>query len=110
LVVGRQFLLVVGSPAGLGLDLLLKARGWNRQEAPFFRVLRSAAPTKGGSGVKSLVSILTLGILFAFSAPAFAGKTYTTEATCEKAHMKWDANSKTCSTRSYAYHPKRYSY
>jgi len=60
--------------------------------------------------VKSLVSILTLGILFAFSAPAFAGKTYTTGATCEKAHMKWDANSKTCSTRSYAYHPKRYSY
>ena len=57
--------------------------------------------------MKSLVSILTLGFLFAFCAPAFAGKTYTTEATCEKAHMKWDANSKTCSTRSYAYHPKR---
>jgi hypothetical protein len=60
--------------------------------------------------VKSLVSILTLGFLFAFSAPAFAGKTYTTEAACEKAHMKWDANSKTCGTRSNAYHPKSYGY
>jgi hypothetical protein len=60
--------------------------------------------------VKSLFSILTLGLLIAFSAPAFAGKTPTTEAACEKAHMKWDTNSKTCSTRSYAYHPKRYGY
>ena len=105
-MVGRQFLLVVGSPVGaLGLDLRLKARGG--REAPFFTVLPSAAPTNGGSGVKSLISILTLAFLFAFSAPAFAGKTYTTEAACEKAHMKWDGNSKTCGTRS---HPKSYGY
>ena len=60
--------------------------------------------------MKSLVSILTLGLLFSFSAPAFARKTHTTEAACEKAHMEWDANSKTCSTRSLPIVQKRYGY
>jgi hypothetical protein len=47
--------------------------------------------------MKTLVSILTLGLAVAFTAPAFATeKAPTTKSACEKAHMTWDATGKKC--------------
>ena len=46
--------------------------------------------------MKTLVSILALGLVVAFTAPAFAG-TPKTEAACKKAGMQWDATAKKCS-------------
>jgi hypothetical protein len=47
--------------------------------------------------MKGPVAILTLGLVVAFAAPAFAAeKTQKTQAACEKAKMKWDSTSKTC--------------
>jgi hypothetical protein len=46
--------------------------------------------------MKTLVSVLALSLIVAFSAPAFAG-TPKTQAACEKAGMKWDATAKKCS-------------
>jgi hypothetical protein len=52
--------------------------------------------------MKILVStIVALGLAVAFNAPAFAAdKAPKTQAACEKAKMKWDATSKTCSKGS----------
>jgi hypothetical protein len=48
--------------------------------------------------MKTLISMLALGLLVAFSAPAFAGtKAPKTEADCTKAKMHWDAATKKCS-------------
>jgi hypothetical protein len=48
--------------------------------------------------MKSLVSILTLTLVVAFTAPALAAeKTPTTKAACEKAKMMWDDTAKKCS-------------
>jgi hypothetical protein len=48
--------------------------------------------------MKALVSILTLSLVVAFTAPAFAEtKPPHTKAACEKAHMTWDAATKKCS-------------
>ena len=44
--------------------------------------------------MKTLVSIITLGLALAFTVPAFAAP--TTKAACEKAHMTWDAATKRC--------------
>jgi hypothetical protein len=47
--------------------------------------------------MKTLVSIITLGLAVAFAAPAFAAdKTPMSKSTCEKAHMTWDATAKKC--------------
>jgi hypothetical protein len=46
--------------------------------------------------MKTLVSVLALSLIVAFSAPAFVG-TPKTQAACEKAGMKWDATAKKCS-------------
>jgi hypothetical protein len=47
--------------------------------------------------MKALVSMLALGLLVAFSAPAFAGtKEPKTQAECSKAGMHWDASAKKC--------------
>jgi hypothetical protein len=46
--------------------------------------------------MKTLVSLLTLGLVVAFTAPAFAA-TPKTEAACKKAGMQWDATAKKCS-------------
>ena len=47
--------------------------------------------------MKTLASIITLGLAIAFTAPAFAAdKTPTSKAACEKAHMTWDASVKKC--------------
>ena len=48
--------------------------------------------------MKTLLSILALSLVVAFSAPVFAGtKTLKTQADCEKAGMHWDAAAKKCS-------------
>ena len=44
--------------------------------------------------MKTLVSIISLGLALAFTVPAFAAP--TTKAACEKAHMTWNAAAKTC--------------
>ena len=44
---------------------------------------------------KTLVSIITLGLAIAFTAPAYAAAP-TSKAACEKAHMTWDASAKKC--------------
>jgi hypothetical protein len=47
--------------------------------------------------MKILVSTLALGLVVAFSAPAFAGTNApTTQAACTKAGMHWDASAKKC--------------
>ena len=46
--------------------------------------------------MKTLVSVLALSLIVAFSAPAFAG-TPKTQAACGKAGMHWDAAAKKCS-------------
>ena len=47
--------------------------------------------------MKTLISIITLGLAVAFAAPAFAGdKAPTSKSACEKAHMTWDATAKKC--------------
>jgi hypothetical protein len=46
--------------------------------------------------MKTLVSVLALSLIVAFSAPAFAG-TPKTQAACEKAGMHWDTAAKKCS-------------
>jgi hypothetical protein len=48
--------------------------------------------------MKTLVSMVTLGLIVSFSAPAFAGtKVPTTQAECTKAGMHWDTSAKKCS-------------
>jgi hypothetical protein len=48
--------------------------------------------------MKGLVSSLALGLVVAFTAPAFAGggAPPTTKADCEKAGMKWNDSSGKC--------------
>jgi hypothetical protein len=47
--------------------------------------------------MKTLVSIITLGLAVAFAAPAFAAdKAPASKSACEKAHMTWDATAKKC--------------
>lgn len=44
---------------------------------------------------------VALGLAVAFSGPAFAAeKTPKTQASCEKAHMMWDAATKKCTKGS----------
>ena len=48
--------------------------------------------------MKNLVSlIVALGLAVAFAAPTFAADAPKSKSDCEKAHMKWDASTKTCS-------------
>lgn len=52
----------------------------------------------GNTMMKTLVSMVTLGLIVSFSAPAFAGtKVPTTQAECTKAGMHWDTSAKKCS-------------
>ena len=47
--------------------------------------------------MKTLASIITLGLAIAFTAPTFAAeKAPTSKAACEKAHMTWDTSAKKC--------------
>ena len=47
--------------------------------------------------MKTLASIITLGLAIAFTAPAFAAeKAPTTKAACERAYMIWDTSAKKC--------------
>ena len=49
------------------------------------------------TAMKILLSMLALGLLVAFSAPAFAGtKEPKTQAECTKAGMHWDTSAKKC--------------
>jgi acid phosphatase class B len=52
--------------------------------------------------MKTVIStIVAVALALAFIAPAVAGeKMPKTQAACEKAKMKWDATSKTCSKGS----------
>ena len=50
------------------------------------------------TAMRTLVSMLALGLVIAFSAPAFAGtKEPKTQAECTKAGMHWDTSAKKCS-------------
>lgn len=53
--------------------------------------------------MKKLVSIVVAaGLAVAFAAPVLAAdKAPTTKAACEKANMKWDDSTKTCSKGGY---------
>jgi len=48
--------------------------------------------------MKSMVSVLTVAIVIAFTAPAFAGpgSTSTNKEDCEKAGKVWDEAGKKC--------------
>jgi hypothetical protein len=47
--------------------------------------------------MKTLVSVITLGLVISFTGSAFAAeKAPKTQAACEKAHMTWDATAKKC--------------
>jgi hypothetical protein len=56
--------------------------------------LGGLAYPQGDLTMKTLVSIITLGLALAFTLPAFAAP--TTKAACEKAHMTWNAATQTC--------------
>jgi len=45
--------------------------------------------------MRTLVSIITLGLAIAFTAPVYAAAP-TSKAACERAHMTWDASAKKC--------------
>jgi len=49
----------------------------------------------GGNTMKTLVSMLALALVMAFSASAFAAP--KTQAACERAGMHWDQTAKKCS-------------
>jgi hypothetical protein len=44
--------------------------------------------------------IVAIGLAVAFTSPSFAAETPKTKADCEKAHMKWNDTSKTCTKGS----------
>ena len=44
---------------------------------------------------KLLTVLVALGLAVSFMTPTFAAP--KTKAECEKAHMKWDSSTKTCS-------------
>ena len=51
--------------------------------------------------MKSVVTmIVALGLAIGFAAPVFAADAPKDKASCEKAKMKWDAATKTCSKGS----------
>jgi hypothetical protein len=45
---------------------------------------------------KLVTALVALGLVAGCVAPTFAAE-HKTKASCEKAHMKWDAATKTCS-------------
>jgi hypothetical protein len=45
---------------------------------------------------KFLSVIVAVGLAVAFAGPGFAASKPTTKVGCEKAHMKWDDSTKTC--------------
>ena len=51
--------------------------------------------------MKTVVSILAVGLALAFTGPAFAGNVTTakTAADCAKAGGTWDAKTNTCSAK-----------
>jgi hypothetical protein len=50
---------------------------------------------------KILSVIVAVGLAVAFAGPSFAAaKVPSTKAGCEKAHMKWDDSTKTCTKGS----------
>lgn len=53
--------------------------------------------------MKTLISmIVAAGLAVAFATPILAAdKAPTTKAACEKAKMKWDESTKTCSKSGY---------
>jgi hypothetical protein len=55
----------------------------------------------GGSTMKSLVSLLVVGLAVAFTAPAFAQETAApaTKADCEKAKGTWDDATSKCTMK-----------
>jgi hypothetical protein len=46
---------------------------------------------------KLVTALVALGLVAGCVAPTLAAEQHKTKASCEKAHMKWDASSKTCS-------------
>lgn len=46
---------------------------------------------------KFLSVLVALGLAVSFAAPTFAADAPKTKSACEKAHMKWDGSTKTCS-------------
>jgi hypothetical protein len=63
------------------------------------RYPQKVVPLKRRNAMRKLIAaVLAAGLGLAFAAPGLAAeKTPTTKAACEKAHMKWDDSSKTCS-------------
>jgi hypothetical protein len=54
--------------------------------------------TLGDASMKKLVSALVaVGLAVSFITPTLAADAPKTKSACEKAHMKWDASTKTCS-------------
>ena len=62
-------------------------------------VTSGSVSNKGGPEMKTLLStVFVAALAVGFVAPAFAAeKAPKTQAACEKAKMKWDATTKTCS-------------
>lgn len=58
---------------------------------------RGSVAFLGEASMKKLVTALVaLGLVAGCVAPTLAAE-HKTKASCEKAHMKWDASTKTCS-------------
>lgn len=83
------------------VNITLRQKVQSRRAAWLVTFSRCVA-SKGGSQMKTVIStIVGVALAIAFIAPAVAAeKTPKTQAACEKAKMKWDATSKTCSKGS----------
>jgi len=46
---------------------------------------------------KLVTALIALGLVAGCVAPTLAAEQHKTKASCEKAHMKWDASAKSCS-------------
>jgi hypothetical protein len=64
-----------------------------------FSRLAQIASVRGENVMRTLISIFTLTLAFAFTVPAFAGDTAAKQAEeqCQKDNGNWGAKSKTCS-------------
>ena len=97
MITARRFPPRLWQVATHALVSLSQASIWRLKCSPM--AASNAAPATEEMSMTKLLSIaVALGLAVSFATPGLAAdKTPTTKAACEKAHMKWDDSTKTCS-------------
>jgi hypothetical protein len=68
------------------------------ENSAFRRAIVRLSEFPGDASMKKLVTALVaLGLMAGCVTPTLAAEQHKTKASCEKAHMKWDSATKTCS-------------